>query len=148
MSSQVFCKYNMTAINTILNIIKVQSVITKKFDGLSLHGLSLTDFMILHILSQASGNRLRRIDLAESTGLTASGITRIISPMEKMGLVVKEHNDRDARVSYVKLTAAGDRIFKEATVTAEHIANKLLDGMAVTDLLIFAGQLKSLGGDL
>ncbi|QQT32666.1 MarR family transcriptional regulator [Sphingobacterium multivorum] len=138
----------MTAINTILNIIKVQSVITKKFDGLSLHGLSLTDFMILHILSQASGNRLRRIDLAESTGLTASGITRIISPMEKMGLVVKEYNDRDARVSYVKLTAAGDRIFKEATVTAEHIANKLLDGMAVTDLLIFAAQLKSLGGDL
>ncbi|WP_159728528.1 MarR family winged helix-turn-helix transcriptional regulator [Sphingobacterium sp. 18053] len=138
----------MTAINTILNIIKVQSVITKKFDGLSLHGLSLTDFMILHILSQASGNRLRRIDLAESTGLTASGITRIISPMEKMGLVVKAHNDRDARVSYVKLTAAGDRIFKEATVTAEHIANKLLDGMAVTDLLIFAAQLKSLGGDL
>ncbi|WP_448137963.1 MarR family winged helix-turn-helix transcriptional regulator [Sphingobacterium siyangense] len=138
----------MTAINTILNIIKVQSVITKKFDGLSLHGLSLTDFMILHILIQASGNRLRRIDLAESTGLTASGITRIISPMEKMGLVVKEHNDRDARVSYVKLTAAGDRIFKEATVTAEHIANKLLDGMAVTDLLIFAAQLKSLGGDL
>ena len=148
MINQVFCKYNMTAINTILNIIKVQSVITKKFDGLSLHGLSLTDFMILHILSQASGNRLRRIDLAESTGLTASGITRIISPMEKMGLVVKEHNDRDARVSYVKLTAAGDRIFKEATVTAEHIANKLLDGMAVTDLLIFATQLKSLGGDL
>ncbi|RKF34805.1 MarR family transcriptional regulator [Sphingobacterium siyangense] len=138
----------MTAINTILNIIKVQSFITKKFDGLSLHGLSLTDFMILHILSQASGNRLRRIDLAESTGLTASGITRIISPMEKMGLVVKEHNDRDARVSYVKLTAAGDRIFKEATVTAEHIANKLLDGMAVTDLLVFAAQLKSLGGDL
>ncbi len=148
MTTQVFCKYNMTAINTILNIIKVQSVITKKFDGLSLHGLSLTDFMILHILSQASGNRLRRIDLAESTGLTASGITRIISPMEKMGLVVKEHNDRDARVSYVKLTAAGDRIFKEATVTAEHIANKLLDGMAVTDLLVFAAQLKSLGGDL
>jgi len=138
----------MNAINTILNIVKVQSVITKKFDGLSLHGLSLTDFLILHILSQVPGNRLRRIDLAESTGLTASGITRIISPMEKMGLVVKEHNDRDARVSYVKLTAAGDRIFKEATVTAEHIANKLLDGMAVTDLLIFAAQLKSLGGDL
>ncbi|WP_343321983.1 MarR family winged helix-turn-helix transcriptional regulator [Sphingobacterium multivorum] len=138
----------MNAINTILNIVKVQSVITKKFDGLSLHGLSLTDFMILHILSQVPGKRLRRIDLAESTGLTASGITRIISPMEKMGLVVKEHNDRDARVSYVKLTAVGDRILKEATVTAEHIANKLLDGMAVTDLLIFAGQLKSLGGDL
>ena len=138
----------MNAINTILNIVKVQSVITKKFDGLSLHGLSLTDFMILHILSQVPDNRLRRIDLAESTGLTASGITRIISPMEKMGLVVKEHNDRDARVSYVKLTAAGDRILKEATVTAEHIANKLLDGMAVTDLLIFAAQLKSLGGDL
>ncbi|RKE55305.1 MULTISPECIES: MarR family winged helix-turn-helix transcriptional regulator [Sphingobacterium] len=135
-------------INTILNIIKIQSVLTKKFDGLSLHGISLTDFMILHILSKAPGNRLKRIDLAENTGLTASGITRIILPLEKIGLVEKDSNERDARVSYVKLSTAGDKVYKEASVTADYISKKLLDGMAAEDLEIFSNQLKSLGGDI
>ncbi|UMQ42211.1 MarR family transcriptional regulator [Chryseobacterium sp. Y16C] len=138
----------MKEISTILNILKVQSVITKKFDGLSLHGISLTDYMILYILSNAPGNRLKRIDLAENTGLTASGITRIILPMEKMGLVEKENSDRDARVSYVKLTSAGERIFTEATTTAGYISKKLLEGIVTEDLSAFAGQLKILGGDL
>lgn len=40
----------MAAISTMLNIIKVQSIITKKFDGLSLHGLNLADFMILQYI--------------------------------------------------------------------------------------------------
>lgn len=135
-------------INTILNIIKIQSVLTKKFDGLSLHGISLTDFMILHILSKAPGNRLKRIDLAENTGLTASGITRIILPLEKIGLVEKDSNERDARVSYVKLSTAGDKVYKEASVTADYISKKLLDGMVAEDLEIFSNQLKSLGGDI
>lgn len=135
-------------INIILNIIKVQSVIAKKFDGLSLHGISLTDFMILHILSNAPGNRLKRIDLAESAGLTASGITRIISPIEKMGLVTKESNDRDARVSYVKLSEAGQRVYEEATATAAYISKNLLDGINIDDLKAFAFQLKVLGGDI
>ncbi|MGJ1239453.1 MarR family winged helix-turn-helix transcriptional regulator [Sphingobacterium siyangense] len=135
-------------INTILNIIKVQSVLVKKFDGLSLHGISLTDFMILHILSKAPGNRLKRIDLAENTGLTASGITRIISPMEKIGLVEKDSNERDARVSYVKLSTVGDKVYKEASITAEYISKKLLDGIGTKDLKNFSNQLKVLGGDL
>lgn len=104
--------------------------------------------MILYILSNAPGNRLKRIDLAENTGLTASGITRIILPMEKMGLVEKENSNRDARVSYVKLTSAGQRIFTEATITAESISKKLLDGIVTENLNVFAGQLKTLGGDL
>lgn len=135
-------------VNIILNLLKVQSLITKKFDGLSLHGISLTDFMILHILSSVPGNRLKRIDLAEGIGLTASGITRIILPMEKMGLVVKEANERDARVSYVKLTSAGERVFKEATITAAHISKNLLPGISNDELKAFASQLKGLGGDL
>jgi hypothetical protein len=65
-----------------------------------------------------------------------------------MGLVAKENSDRDARVSYVKLTSAGERIFTEATTTAEYISKKLLDGIVTENLSAFAGQLKILGGDL
>jgi len=135
-------------IKIILNILKVQSVIVKKFDGLSLHGIGLTDYMVLHILNNVPGNRLKRIDLAESIGLTASGITRIISPMEKIGLVVKESNDRDARISYVKLTDTGEQVYKEATVTAGYISKNLLDGITTNELKAFSSQLKILGGDI
>ena len=93
----------MKEIVTILNIVKIQSLLSKKFNALNMHGISLKDYMILHILNNATGNRLRRIDLAEKTGLTASGITRLLLPLEKIGLITKENNDRDARVSYVKL---------------------------------------------
>ncbi len=68
--------------------------------------------------------------------------------MEKMGLVVKEANERDARVSYVKLTSAGERVFKEATITAAHISKNLLAGISNGELKAFASQLKGLGGDL
>ncbi|ULT25856.1 hypothetical protein KUH03_02375 [Sphingobacterium sp. E70] len=65
--------------------------------------------------------------------------------MEKIGLVEKDSNERDARVSYVKLSTAGDKVYKEASVTADYISKKLLDGMAAEDLEIFSNQLKSLG---
>lgn len=138
----------MNVINTILNLIKVQSILNKKFDGLSLHGLSLTDYMILYILNQATGNRLKRIDLAEKSGLTASGITRMLIPLEKIGLVTKETNDRDARVSYVKLTDSGKIIFLEADKTANHISEKLLENINPEDLELMNKQLNKLGGDL
>lgn len=50
---------------------------------------------------------MRRIDLADSVGLSPSAVTRLLAPMEKPGLVEKEANPRDARVSLVKLSTAG-----------------------------------------
>jgi len=61
--------------------------------------------------------------------MTASGITRLLAPMEKMGLVGREINTRDARVSIVVITAAGKRTFLEAKVTAEEIAKELFSAV-------------------
>src|SRR3954469_12533813 len=99
-----------TALKFALDLSKIQTVIDRKFDGsLSLHGLSFNDFMILHHLSQAPENKLRRIDLADKMGVTASGVTRMLAPMEKIGLVSRETNERDARISYVVLANGGKR---------------------------------------
>ncbi len=65
-------------------------------------------------LYQAADEAMRRIDLAESVGLSASGVTRLLLPMQKIGLVQKEQNPRDARVSLVKLTETGKQIFLTA----------------------------------
>ena len=94
-----------------LNMTTVQALTFKRFDAkLSAHGVSLNEFMILYHLGQAADEKLRRTDLAEKTGLSASGITRTLSPLEKLGMVRSEANSRDARVSYVKLANAGKKV--------------------------------------
>lgn len=109
-----------------LNLTITQALIARRFDGqLSLHSLSLNDFMILFHLSQAPEKKLRRIDLAGKVGLSASAITKKISPLEKIGVVKKEANVRDARVSFVKLTQSGSRVLEEAMDSAEMAAGEL-----------------------
>lgn len=53
----------------LININKLQSVIARKFDSLSVHGLGFNDFAILYILNSSSENKMRRIDLAEKLAL-------------------------------------------------------------------------------
>jgi DNA-binding MarR family transcriptional regulator len=81
------------------------------------HGLTLNDYEVLLHLSYADGGMLRRVDLAESILLTASGITRLLEGLESSGLVSKETCSSDARVSYAKLTDAGAAKLKQAAVT-------------------------------
>lgn len=101
-----------------LTLAKTQTILTRKFDG-KLGGLSMSEFMILSYLSEASEEKLRRVDLADKVGLTASGITRILLPMEKIGLIKKETNERDARSSYVLLANGGKGMLTEAIERAE-----------------------------
>ncbi|WP_300675237.1 MarR family transcriptional regulator [Soonwooa sp.] len=108
-----------------LSIVKAQYILSKKFDKLHIHGLGLSDFMLLYILSSTPNKQCRRIDLAEQLGITASGITRLLAPMEKIGLVARQANERDARVSFVVITEVGERVYQEAKITAEEIANEL-----------------------
>lgn len=104
-----------------LQLAKIQAVITRRFDAHlgAHHGLGFSDFIILYHLYTASGEKLRRIDLAEKLGLTASGVTRLLAPMEKIGLIKREATEHDARVSFVTITSGGKRLFEDALITAE-----------------------------
>ncbi|MDG4651863.1 MarR family winged helix-turn-helix transcriptional regulator [Chryseobacterium arthrosphaerae] len=132
----------------LININKLQSVISRKFDALSTHGLGFNDFVILYILSTSSENKMRRIDLAEKTGLTASGITRLLNPLEKIGMVTRETNERDARVSYVVITPNGKKIFEEAMVSAENITKGILPPKKNKSLRMAGEFLSELGGNI
>ena len=101
--------------------------------SLSVHGVSLTDYLVLRRLDEAPGKKLRRVDLAQAVGLTPSGVTRLLNPMEKTGLVRKESGARDARVSLVAITAAGERTFRESTVTFAETARTLLAALGKKD---------------
>jgi DNA-binding MarR family transcriptional regulator len=85
------------------------------------HGLTLNDYEVLLHLSHAEGGRLRRVDLAQSVLLTASGITRLLEGLETSGYVCKEHCSADARVTYAKITDAG--LAKQKQAARSHLSD-------------------------
>lgn len=74
--------------------------------------LTVTDFEALRRLAAAEDGRMRRVDLAPTVGLTASGITRLLDGLEKAGLVCKEHCTSDARVTYASITDQGRAVLR------------------------------------
>lgn len=108
-----------------LDLAKTQSVLYRRFDA-GLGGISFSWFVIMCHLSQARDEKMRRIDLADKVGLTASGVTRLLAPMEKIGLVKREESDRDARVSFIALAPGGKRKLAEALDDAEQIIEDLV----------------------
>lgn len=93
----------------------------------------------MHRLSQAPGNTMRRIELAESIGLSASGVTRLLLPMEKIGLVSKEANPRDARVSLVKMTDTGLQLFNDALASFQRVADEFMRDIDDREVKQFLG---------
>lgn len=107
------------------------SKLSKRVDGqLSMHGISFTEYLIMYHLDRSALKTMRRIELAEHVGLSASGITRLIAPMEKLHLVEKEANPRDARQSLVKLSKTGQQLFAEASVSFGHYADEVMEDLS------------------
>jgi DNA-binding MarR family transcriptional regulator len=113
------------ALKFILDLSRVQAVLSRKLDNIG-NGLGFMDFVILYHLNQADNNKLRRIDLADKVGLTASGVTRLLLPMEKIGLVGRESNPRDARVSFVTLAPGGKQLLDYSIEQAEYFAETVV----------------------
>ena len=108
-----------------ISLSRIHTVLSRKMDA-KLWGIGFSDFLILYALSVAPDMRMRRIDLADAIGLTASGITRLLLSMEKIGLVRREAHDGDARVSYVRLAPGGETKFREAIGRAEILCSDII----------------------
>jgi DNA-binding MarR family transcriptional regulator len=102
--------------NAWIRFLRAHAALTRELSSRleALHELTLSDFDVLVQLYFAEGHRLRRIDLARSVLLTASGITRLLDGLESCGLVGKERCESDARVTYAVLTKAGLTKIEEA----------------------------------
>ena len=119
----------------ITDLTSFQATISRRFDGRLgvFHGIGLSEFIILYHLHEAPEQKMRRIDLAEKLGLTPSGVTRLLAPMEKIGLVSREANAQDARVSLVSLALGGKRVFTEALYSAEELAAEIMGNVSLKD---------------
>lgn len=81
------------------------------------HGLTLSDYDVLVQLYYSPDRRMRRVDIARTVLLTASGVTRLLDGLERAELVCKERCDSDARVTYAALTKTGVERFEAAQQT-------------------------------
>jgi DNA-binding MarR family transcriptional regulator len=84
------------------------------------HGLPLSSYEVLLVLSQSPGERLRMAELADAVVLSPSGITRLVDRLVGEGLVAKVRCVRDRRGWYAVLTDAGRDRLGEARGT--HLA--------------------------
>jgi DNA-binding MarR family transcriptional regulator len=99
------------------------------------HGITLSDYDVLIALANAPEHRMRRIDLANSVVLTASGITRLLDRLEAEGWVGKQHCKSDARVTWAVLTEAGHQKLLEAAQTHHaDIARLFTDRLTAEEL--------------
>jgi len=77
-------------------------------------GISFTEYHLLKQLQSMHSGSATRVDLARAVRLTPSAVTRALKPLEKMGMVLTEKSDRDARRSMASLTDAGREVLQDA----------------------------------
>lgn len=135
-----------TNVELLLNLSALHRNVFKNIDRhLSVHGISFSEFLVMYELSLATNRTVRRVDLAESVGMSASGITRLLNPMEKLKIVEKEQSARDARVSFVKLSDTGSTLLQDAMKSVEQAAESIFKPLDANDVALFlklAGKLK------
>lgn len=125
---------------------EVHAGLTSRFaPALSAAGLSEIDFETLIRLARSPGQRLRMSDLAGQTGLSTSGVTRVVDRLEREELVQREACATDRRTSYTVLTAAGAERLKR--VLPQHLQDieDLFTGLLSPDELeAFLGTLRKI----
>ncbi|MDP3163902.1 MAG: AsnC family transcriptional regulator [Hydrogenophaga sp.] len=128
------------ALDDCLRISLAHASLTLKLDDVlgTFHGLSLNDFIVLRLLSQAEGGRLPLAGLMRPLGVRMSAVLRQLAPLEKTGHLQREPG------RMVALRPAGRALMAEAAGNAEAVCSDALavmDGAARESLRTLLSQL-------
>ena len=92
----------------------------------SIRGISLAEYRLLRALADAPNSQASRVDLAHAVGLTPSGVTRALRPMEKLGIVSTVKSKRDARLAIAALSPSGRELVNDASAVVDDSMKALL----------------------
>lgn len=107
--------YVINALRLLQSADELKARLSAEFSAV--HGLSVNEFFLMLHLERAHLNRLSRVELAKRMHVSASTVTRMAAPMEKLGLLARKVDERDARLAFVVLTEAGLTKLHEARQT-------------------------------
>jgi len=88
------------------------------------HGITVSDFEVLQQLDRADGV-VRMHELADQVHLTQSALSRLITRLEKAGLVSRGVCEDDRRAAWTQITAAGERCYSAARPTHRAILREI-----------------------
>ena len=102
--------------------LRSHAAITRELDAELIrgHGLSLSEFEVLFLLSRVPERQMRLVRLAEQSLVTRSGMTRLITRLENRGLVERVQCPSDRRGYNARVTDDGMERIKGALRT--HLA--------------------------
>ena len=97
------------ALEVFVRLVRAHAAVTRQLSAelQQEHGLTINAYEALLHLARAEDQPMRRVDLANSLLLTASGVTRLLDGLERSGLIARQVCPSDARASYSVLTDAG-----------------------------------------
>jgi DNA-binding MarR family transcriptional regulator len=101
---------------------------------LASHDLSMADYEVLALLSEAPERRMRMTELADLAMVSKSRLSHRMKVMEKVGWVKRQACDSDKRGSWAVMTEKGWKaIVKAAPDHVSSVRNRLIDHLTVKD---------------
>lgn len=114
------------------------------------HALGLTafEYTLLEALAEAPGHRLRLTALARRTNATLPRLSRVVSGLERKGLLDKRPCPADARATNAILSPRGERTWREAApvygaavkeLVLAGLGDRGVEELAAVSLLVLRG---------
>jgi DNA-binding MarR family transcriptional regulator len=112
------------------------------------HGISLSEFDVLITLYNAPHRRLRMSELTQRVLITASGMTQLVTRLERGGLVSRTVDEADRRSFFATMTEAGNDRLREARPTHNEVVRERLVRRLSREQLTELGNLWDVVGAL
>jgi DNA-binding MarR family transcriptional regulator len=118
------------------------AVVPKLERRLAEAGLPLPWYDVLLVLNAAPDRRLRMTELGSRAVLSRERVSRVVTELERAGLVRREPNPEDRRASFATVTAEGrSRLRAVAPVYLSGVEEHFLGHLQATELQTVASAL-------
>jgi len=150
---QLTPKTSPKAVDALGHLLGAHATLTRQLSSVLVeeHGLTMSEYEVLFLLSRQPEHSMRRIDLSREVRLSPSGITRMLDRLEATGLVEKGSCSSDARVTYAVLTEAGMQKLRECSpdhfAAIERLIGERLSDQEIESLGELLGRLSDLDDD-
>lgn len=126
------------------SILRAGHLITQEMEQtLDAHSVSLGEYELVSMLSEAPGGRMRMSQLADLVVQSRSRVSHTATRLQKRGWVEREPALEDGRGVILQLTDAGrEQVVALAPVHVESVRRALLDHMTRDELIAYGAIMR------
>ncbi|HEY2531358.1 MAG TPA: MarR family transcriptional regulator [Xanthobacteraceae bacterium] len=127
---------------------RVGVIIAEQFgdEALAPHRLSIAMWRVMAVL--ASRGSQRQIDLADSTSIEVSTLSRLVTRLVRMGLVTRTRSVNSSREVAVTLSAKGAALVARLIPVARDYERAAIAGLTQEELAVLKGCLRRVYGNM